>query len=118
MQAFWATIFLTNRLAQSKGPRKDPLIVHLLDLSITLRRALLTSRLPDQSKVRLPGQSITLRRVPLTSRLPDQLKVHRPDLSIIRLPDLSITLHRDQSTARHRDQSIDCTTFGRTPRRD
>jgi hypothetical protein len=111
------TIFLINRLARSKGPRKDPLIVRLPDLSITLRRVLLTSRLPDLSKVRLPDLSITLHRVLLTARHRDQSKVHRPDLSKVRLPDLSITLHRVLLTVRHRDQSIDCTTFGRAPRR-
>jgi len=67
----WATIFLIYRLARSKGPRKDHSKVRLPDHSKVGLPDHCKVRLPDHSKVRLPDLSITFRRVLLTSRLPD-----------------------------------------------
>ena len=69
---YWATIFLICRLARSKGPRKDHSKVGLPDHCKVRLPDHSKVRLPDHSKVRLPDLSITLRRVLLTSRLPDQ----------------------------------------------
>jgi hypothetical protein len=67
-----APAFLIYRLARSKGPRKDHSKVGLPDHCKVRLPDHSKVRLPDHSKVRLPDLSITFRRVLLTSRLPDQ----------------------------------------------